>query len=947
MSNILDSAKQYLSNTENLKLAHLVSLELPGEEGVFVYFTDYFRSITFKGQKYETGVVKRIGDVKQTKDFTIYRVPVQVSGAIEEEINRVLNSKSFLNRKIKILRVFLDDDGEVIPIYSNGDTITYFEGIIVTSKLDETNTNSGTGRSTITWNCANKNYELDAVNGRITDDESHRGLINVGGTMQPSGSAKKPEYQLDRGFFHAGKSVKLLAEYQTKEKRFRLKKRRAGGFRGLMGQKHYDMEEYWADVVREVDMDINLTAKYLPVLYGVQKVSGIPIFFDTDIGNPEEVWAVYAFCEGEIDGFLDIFFGDNPMICVSENDQEKRACVGMKRNNGDTIGALAPKSGRTAPSKHGEHYIYNDGDGPIEFWTFHGSSTQDAAKILVDKAAASEFKLQSDGNYGSEYWDDTFKLLDTAYVVVKYTLNENRTSIPEVSAEIQGKKIPVYHEDGTSTSDKTSLNLAWQTLDYLRSTTYGAGLTLDEIDLPAVQECAKIMDDIDNSYEPDWVPYWRYLGWEDYKVENRQILQGSGLLSTSDTVVKNIQALIGQFDASLNIVSGKYTLTMEANRPTIYDIDEGDIINGSIQVADNSMDQKYNAVQASIIDPAKGWGTNTITFFNKNYKLEDNGKDRKANISFPFITNYYTARTRAEYYLRRSRYNRTVSFELPFTFMWLYPNANITLTKKRYNWDKKTFMIQDMTWMANGHIRVVAREYDETMFLSSGQVDNSNNQIPDVVVNVLPPRDLKYAPKAGDPKVGLNGTLSWLPSLSKRVSYYTIKYTGLTDLITIPAPGNVAPSQRMELPLYNLAEGEYTFEVRAVSFDGETSMPVSITEKINPSAILPMIENFIIVNRAVVSGNVFVGKDLQLAWDELIEGRSVDGFKYHLRFISGDTGDTLRDITTTSTTFTYTLAMNKEDYKLLHGTLGIHRNMTVYIRGEGSNNITSINWTVL
>lgn len=225
MSDILDSAKQYIETTENIKLAHLVSLELPGEQGVYIYFTDYFRDITYKGTVYQTGTVKRVGDVKQTKDFSIYRVPVQVSGAIDTEINRVLNSKSFLNRKIKISRVFLDDAGEIIPMYSNGDTITYFEGVIVTSRLDETNTSKGKGRSTITWNCANKNYELDAVNGRITDDESHRGLTNIDGTMQPSASAKKPEYQLDKGFFHAGKSVKLLAEYQTKEKRFRLKKR--------------------------------------------------------------------------------------------------------------------------------------------------------------------------------------------------------------------------------------------------------------------------------------------------------------------------------------------------------------------------------------------------------------------------------------------------------------------------------------------------------------------------------------------------------------------------------------------------------------------------------------------------------------------------------------------------------------------------------------------------
>ncbi|BBL19311.1 tail protein [Vibrio phage KIT04] len=947
MSTILESAKAYIENTENARLAHLVSLELPGEQGVFVYFTDYFRDITYKGTTYQSGIVKRVGDVKQTKELSIYRVPVQVSGAIDQEIDRVLNSQSFLNRKIKIYRVFLDDDGDIIPMYSNGDTVTYFEGIIVTSSLDESNTVKGKGRSIITWNCASKLYALDAVNGRLTDDASHRGLINVNGVMQPSGAAKKPEYQLDKGFFHANKSVKLLAEYQTKEKRYRLKKRRAGGFRGLMGQKHYDMEEYWADVVKEVDMDINLTAKYIPVVYGVQKVSGIPIFFDTDIANPEEVWAVYAFCEGEVDGFLDIYFGDNPMICISENDKSKRACIGMKRTNGDTIGALAPEGGRSVPSTHGQHYVYDDGNGPIEFWTFHGSSTQSASKELVSKAASGEFKLQNDNNYGAEYWDDSFKLLDTAYLVVKYELNENRTSIPEVSAEVQGKKVPVYHKDGSITNDKTSLNLAWQTLDYLRSNTYGAGLTLDEINLSSVQECADLMDAIDSSYQPDWVPYWRYLGWTDYQEENRQILQGSAILSTSDTVFKNVQALIAQFDASLNIVSGKYTLTMEADKPVVYDIDEGDIIDGSLKVADNSMENKYNSVQASIIDPASAWGSNTITFFNKDYKVEDNGKDRKANITFPFITNYYTARTRAEYYLKKSRYNRTVTFELPFTFLWLYPNANITLTKKRYKWDKKHFLIQNMTWKTNGRISVTAREYAPDVFINSPQTDNSDEQIPEVVVGVLPPRDLTYAPRVGESKVGLNGTLSWLPSLTKRVTYYTIKYTGLTDLITVPVTGTESLNARLEFPLYNLAEGEYTFEVRAVSPEGDTSLPATLVVHVNPSAILPKVENLRLINRTDTSDRVFIGKDVELLWDELLEGSLVSGFKYRLRFMDGDTGEVLRDTTTTSVGYTYTYVTNKEDYKRVHGTLGISRNILIHIRGEADNNITSIDWTVL
>lgn len=910
-----------------------------------VYFTDYFRDIQYGGNVYRSGVVKRVGEVKQTKELSNYRVPVQVSGVIEDEVNRVLSSKSFLNRKLKILRVFLDNSGDIIPLYSDGSTLSYFEGVIVSSQLDESNS-SKRASSTITWSCASRNYALDNVNGRLTDDESHRGLVNINGNLQPSAAAKKPEYQLDRGFTHAGNSVKLLAQYQTKEKQYRIKKRRAGGLRGLLGVKNYDLEEYWANVVREVDMNINLTAKYLPVIYGVQKTDGIPIFVDTESADPDEVWAVYAFCEGEIDGFLDIYFDDSPIICVSDTDKSKRACIGMKRFNGDTLGTLGTGK-RTAASVHGEHYTYNDGNGPIEFWTYHGKSDQTAAQVLVQKAKAGEFKLQNDFNHGPEYWDDTYTLVDTAYLVVKYTLNSERTNLPQISAEIQGRKINVYNNDGIVSGDKTSLNFAWQTLDYLRSTIFGAGIPLSDIDLVSFIKCAELMDTTDTSYDKGWVPYWRYLGWTDYAAENRQIIQGSAIISTSDTVFKNIQSLIAQFDASLNIVNGKYTLTMEAEAPSVADIDEGEIIDGSIKISDRSMEDKFNSVQASIIDPAKGWGTNTITFYNKDYKREDGNKDRKANISFPYITNYYTARTRAEYYLRKSRYNRVVTFMLPFNYVWLYPNAPITISKKRYGWDKKQFLIQDLTWSSDGKIRVTAREYADSVFINSPKTDDSSSQIPDIIVGILPPRDLRYEPNIGESKVGLNGSLVWAPSVTKRVAYYTVKYTGLADVITVPVVSGAAATTFIRVPLYNLDPGEYTFEVRAIGPDGDSSMPAKLTTTINPSAVLSKVTGFHIVNAAFNQPKVFIGKDLTLGWDPIVETGEVPGLRYQLNFYNMNTDIPMRTVTTTGTEYTYTLAMNKEDYKSLNGTLGVFRDLRVTISAIGDNNVASLEETVL
>ncbi|MGL5154161.1 MAG: hypothetical protein ACRC9H_04400 [Aeromonas veronii] len=159
-----------------------------------------------------------------------------------------------------------------------------------------------------------------------------------------------------------------------------------------MGGKNMNLVEYYETVEKTVDLSFNLAAKYLPVVYGTQFVGGIPIFADTDKNNPNTVWVVYAVCEGEIEGFLDIHIDDKPLICIDDKDDEGRVCFGRKRVNGDTMNKLAvdasgnPVAGASGPSVHGQSYILKDDDGTIQFWVYHGLKNQTASSVLVDKA---------------------------------------------------------------------------------------------------------------------------------------------------------------------------------------------------------------------------------------------------------------------------------------------------------------------------------------------------------------------------------------------------------------------------------------------------------------------------------------------------------------------------------------------------------------------------------
>ena len=77
-------------------------------------------------------------------------------------------------------------------------------------------------------------------------------------------------------------------------------------------------------VQRQVDLAFNLSAKYLPVIYGVQKTKSIPIFADTHRDSSALVYTANAICEGPIGGILDLHIDDTPLICTDEQDQNRR-----------------------------------------------------------------------------------------------------------------------------------------------------------------------------------------------------------------------------------------------------------------------------------------------------------------------------------------------------------------------------------------------------------------------------------------------------------------------------------------------------------------------------------------------------------------------------------------------------------------------------------------------
>lgn len=949
MKNILPSALDYLNSSTRAFIANLVKIELKDNQGsTYLYLTDYSRDIVFQGAVYATGKIKRISSVKQSTTLSINSLTISITGAIQEEVLRFINGGSkILGSKVEIWQAHLDPNtGEIIPFTVDNTPAYYFKGKISGGDLTDSLTPGTIGSSTINWTCSNDFFDFEKVNGRLTSDASHRALESVGGVLVPSDSVKRPEYKSDKGFLYADRSVSVLAKYQTKELRYRMKSKRKSGLGGLVGLKNYSMEEYYANVTREVDLTLDLTSQYIPIVYGVRKVPGIPIFVDTENDNPNSVWVIYAVCEGEIEGFLDIYIDDKPLICLDDADDEARVCFGRKRSVGNTMQSYASNSSSSAASVHGQEYVYEDDDGTMSFWTYHGLPNQIVSTVIKDRAAILGFKIQNELGYGPEYWDDSMMLLDTAYVVMNIKLSEDRDSIPSIDFEVEGKKVAVYTNSiSPPDTSKTSLNLSWQLLDYLTSSRYGPNIPLTDLVLSSFLDVANLFNTQDTSYQVGWVPFWRYLGWKDQSASNRSIIQTNVILDSSTTIFKNIESLLNQGIMALPIFDGKYYLTAERNIPAIYALSNKDIIDGSIKVSDTTGREKYNSTVAAIEDPASSWNSKSVTFFNSQYLQEDNGVDRKLNLVFSYITNYYTARSLSERELKKSRYSRSIEISLPYTFIGILPNDFIKITYPRYEWVEKLFKVTEVEQDSTGKINLGLTEFSLDALITSGQSDISDSQSP-VSENLLPPRNLQYIPEPKNQNTSKNGTLSWNASLSPGVAYYSIKYSGNVDSFTVLVDSNYTENTLYSFDLYNLPAGVYTFDVRAVTLTGKRSKVASITVNLDPSKNLRDITGFKVTNLANGSSSEFVGGFINIVWDRSDDEDIINNLTYNLQ-IFNSTGTLLRDLSIAKGTYTYqySLASMKSDYTMVMGGIGIYRNYTLRIKARGTNGEESVSWT--
>ena len=361
-----------------------------------------------------------LGTQSSGTSITLKIISEELKGPLQQ-IGHTESLKAYHNREVFVYKAFLDPDTAAIK----GTPVLIFKGIIQGTSLSE----NPTGELTVDWSLTSHWGDFAQVKGRISNDKIHR-AVDAQNRGQPE-AALKPEYANDLGFMHSEQTTNILATYTAIEQEMRIKVKKKWG--GLKTKVKTWMED--VEVQREVNLDFSLNAHFIPVIYGIDRVQGKPIFVDTKSNDPNNIFIAYSLCEGQIGGLYDLYIDGNPLICINKEDSDDRNdSTGASKENVQVFCRGRQDLGTTL--------------GGIKM---SGNGVTGSTRTTYQPKRS----MRGYGNTGYEPMEDSIDINDIEY----HTVNKSLLNVSATDANGGG----VLHEESITLSQPNTMSLTLHT----------------------------------------------------------------------------------------------------------------------------------------------------------------------------------------------------------------------------------------------------------------------------------------------------------------------------------------------------------------------------------------------------------------------------------------------------------------------------------------------------
>ena len=284
----------------------------------------------------------------------------------------------------------------------------------------------------------------------------------------------------------------------------------------------------------------------------------------------------------------------------------------------------------------------------------------------------------------SPTWTNSHTLSGIAYLYVqlKYDADAFPNGIPNISAEIKGKKLYDFRDGSTAYSANPALAL----YDYLSDTRFGLATPTANIDTASFTTVANICDE---NITLD-------AGGTEKRYEAHGIIYSNiDPMTAIDELSGSMLGVLSYSNGKFNLSGGKYIA------PTI-SLDEDDFRGGINIQTKQSRRNLFNTVKGIFTSPESNWQpTDYPMITSASFVAEDNDETIFANADLPFTTSSTMAQRIAKVILFKNRQQMVVQAPMKLSAFKLQVGDTVNITNQRLGWSNKIFQVADWKFVAD------------------------------------------------------------------------------------------------------------------------------------------------------------------------------------------------------------------------------------------------------
>jgi hypothetical protein len=485
------------------------------------------------------------------------------------------------------------------------------------------------------------------------------------------------------------------------------------------------------------------------IIYGRARIGGNVVYLESTGDDNKYLWLVVAIAGHEIDAYEQVWFNDKK--------------------------------------------IWDGGSFVGNWGSYVSISFKDGSQTTADSGLVA----------ASTKWTSDHKLLDTAYMVVKLTYDQEQFAqgLPNISTVVRGKK--VWHP--SHSSPVWSQNPALCVRDYLTDTKYGLGESSSNIASinTALGVCDEAVDLAAGGTQP------RYTM--------------DGVVDTANSIKANIENMVGSMIGRLVYSGGKFEIHAgEYVAPTVT-IDESMMI-GEISVqTKQSRRNAYNGVKGVFLSEEDNYIlADYPAQISSTYAAQD-GDPIYLDMPLPYTINNVRAQRIAQLALRRSRQQESITIPCNLNALKFKIGDNISVTNERLGYSAKVFEVVGYSMGFSSNQMVVnvdaietassiwSWDEDEEVFLGAGEVDIYDGTSTTAPANITVTADTFIS---SDGTSSASFDVSWPDSVDAFVDHYVVEWKVSTDSSYFSQATKNAPLQIIGL------DPSKTYDVRLKAVNG-------------------------------------------------------------------------------------------------------------------------------